>query len=453
MFFDMSDVIKVKRGLTINLVGEAEKIVTEINPKYHAIKPTDFVGVFPKLLIQEGDEVKAGSPLFYDKYREQIRFTSPVSGRIKELRRGEKRVLLEIVIESDGKDAAVDFGKANPSKLNREEIIEKMLASGVWPMIRQRPYSIIADPTLEPKAIFISAFDTAPLAPDYDLVVHGNGEAFQAGIDALVKLSGGKVHLNVSGNDASSKVFTNCKDVKLNKFAGKHPAGNVGTQIAYLDPINKGDIVWYLRPQEVLHIGRFFLNGKIDNEQLVALAGSEVKMPHYYKTRIGASIADLVKDNLASENVRYISGNALTGKIIEKNGYLGFYDSQLTVIPEGDHFEFFGWALPGLKKFSFSRSFITWLRPKTKYRLDTNYNGGERAFVMTGSFEKVFGWDIYPLQLIKAILIEDIDLMENLGIYEVDEEDFALCEFIDTSKTEIQQIVRQGLDMMRKEMS
>jgi Na+-transporting NADH:ubiquinone oxidoreductase subunit A len=453
MIFDMSDVIKIKKGLTINLLGEAEKTITEISPKYCAIKPPDFIGVFPKLLVQEGDAVKAGSPLFFDKYRDRIYFTSPVSGTVRELRRGEKRVLLEVVIESDGKDAAVDFGKGDPNKMNREEIIEKLLTSGIWPMIRQRPYSIIAEPSIKPKAIFISAFDTAPLAPDYDLVVHGYGEAFQAGIDALLKLTDGKVHLNIDADGSPSKVFSNCKGVQINKFSGKHPAGNVGTQIAFLDPINKGDIVWYLRPQEVLHIGRLFINGKVDATQLVALTGSEVKRPHYIKTKLGASVTDIIKENLVSDNVRIISGNPLTGKKVEKQGYLGFYDSQVSVIPEGDHYEFLGWALPGLNKFSFSRSFFSWIKPGAKYRLDTNYNGGERAYVMTGQFEKVFGWNIYPLQLIKAILIEDIDLMEKLGIYEVDEEDFALCEFIDTSKTEIQEIVRSGLNLMRKEMS
>jgi Na+-transporting NADH:ubiquinone oxidoreductase subunit A len=453
MYFDMSEVIKIRKGLTINLAGEAEKTVTEINPKCCAIKPTDFVGVFPKLLIQEGDAVKAGSPLFFDKYHEQVKFTSPISGKVKELRRGEKRILLEIVIESDGKDAAVDFGKSDPDKLTREEIIEKMLISGLWPMIRQRPYSVVADPSAKPKAIIISAFDTAPLAPDYDLIVHSNGEAFQAGIDALAKLTEGIVHLNVSADAQPSGVFINCKKVQLNKFSGKHPAGNVGTQIAFLDPINKGDAIWCLRPQEVLHIGRLFLNGKLDATHMVALTGSEVKRPHYFKTKIGSSITDMIKENLAGDGVRYISGNPLTGKKIEKSGYVGFYDSQVSVIPEGDHYEFFGWAMPGLKKFSFSHSFFSWLKPGAKYRLDTNFNGGERAYVMTGQFEKVFGWDIYPLQLIKSILIEDIDLMEKLGIYEVDEEDFALCEFIDTSKTEIQAIVRRGLELMRKEMS
>lgn len=449
----MSDVISIKKGLTIKLIGEAEKTITEIIPKQCAIKPIDFNGVFPKILVQEGDAVKAGSPLFFDKYREKIIFTSPVSGTVKELKRGEKRVLLEVVIENDGKNESVDFGKSDPGRLSREEVIEKLLKSGLWPLIRQRPYSVIAEPAATPKAIFISAFDTAPLAPDYDLIVHGNGEAFQTGIDALAKLTGGIVHLNVNAGNTPSKVFTNCKGVQLNRFSGKHPAGNVGTQIAWLDPINKGDMVWYLRPQDVLHIGRFFVSGKIDGTELVALTGSEVKHPRYFKTKIGSSIAEMIEDNLSGENVRLVSGNPLTGKKIEKYGFVGFYDAQVTVLPEGDHFEFFGWAKPGFSKFSFSRSFFSWLSPGAKYRLDTNYHGGERAYVMTGQFEKVFGWNIYPLQLIKAILIEDIDLMEKLGIYEVDEEDFALCEFIDTSKTEIQQIVRKGLDIIRKEMS
>ena len=453
MIFDMSDVIKIKRGLSINLVGEAEKTITEISPNFCAIKPTDFIGVFPKLLVREGDAVKAGSPLFFDKYRERIYFTSPISGTVKELKRGDKRVLLEIVIESDGQKTAVDFGISDPNKMTREEIIEKLLNSGTWPMIRQRPYSIIAEPSVKPKAIFISAFDTAPLAPDYDLVVHGFGEAFQAGIDALVKLTDGKVHLNINADNSPSKVFSNCKGVQINKFSGKHPAGNVSTQIAYLDPINKGDIIWYLRPQEVLHIGRLFQTGKLECERLVALTGSEVKRPHYFKTRIGSEISGMIKDNLKGDHVRFISGNPLTGKKVEKQGYVGYYDSQVTVIPEGDHFEFLGWAMPGFNKFSFSHSFFSWLKPRSKYRLDTNFHGSERAYVMTGQFEKVFGWDIYPLQLIKAILVEDIDQMEKLGIYEVDEEDFALCEFIDTSKTEIQAIVRKGLELMRKEMS
>lgn len=449
----MSNVIRISKGLTINLIGEAEKTISEIIPKTCAIKPTDFIGVFPRLLVQEGDAVKAGTPLFIDKYRDKIVFTSPVSGTVKEIRRGEKRVLLEVVIENDGKDTGIDFGKGDPEKMTREEITGKLLASGLWPFLRQRPYSIIAEPASKPKAIFISAFDTAPLAPDYDLIVHKNGDVFQTGINAIAKLTDGAVHLNLNASTTSSGVFTNCKNVQINRFSGPHPAGNVGTQIARLDPINKGEIIWYLRPQDVLHIGRLFAAGKIDATHLVAVTGSEIKRPHYIKTKLGAAVEDIIKDNLSGEHVRYISGNPLTGKKVERYSHTGFYEAQLTVLPEGDHHEFLGWAMPGFGKFSFSRSFFSWMKPKARYRLDTNYHGGERAYVMTGQFEKVFGWDIYPLQLIKAILVEDIDMMEKLGIYEVDEEDFALCEFIDTSKTDIQEIVRKGLDLMRKEMS
>jgi Na+-transporting NADH:ubiquinone oxidoreductase subunit A len=447
----MSRAVRIKKGLDIPILGEAEKTITEIYSKTYAIKPVDFVGLFPKLLVNEGDKVKCGTPLFYNKYRDNIKVTSPVSGEVIEIRRGAKRVLLEIVIKDDGKGEKEDFGKLDPAKADRKEIVGKLLASGLWPVIRQRPYSIIANPDDDPKAIFISAFDSSPLGPDYDLIVHGHGEAFQAGIDALSKLTTGKIHLNVKGGTVSSKVFTNSKGVELNEFKGPHPAGNVGTQIAHIDPLNKGEIIWYLRPQEVLMIGRLFLEGKLNPERVIALTGSEVKNPRYYKTILGASIEPMLKDNLKSNNLRFISGNPLTGKKIEKVGYVSYYDSQVTVLPEGDYYEFFGWAAPRFHKFSTSRTYFSWLAPKKKYRMDTNFNGGERAYVMTGEFEKVFGWNIYPMQLIKSILVEDIDEMEHLGIYEVDEEDFALCEFIDSSKTEIQQIVREGLDLMRKE--
>jgi len=450
----MSKTITIKQGLDINLLGEAEKVITEIEAGHYAIKPIDFHGVFPKLLVHEGDKVKAGTQIFYDKYRENIRFSSPVSGTVKEVRRGAKRVLLEVTIEADAEQTFIDFGKADPNSLQREEIVNRMLESGIWPVIRQRPYTVIANPDDDPKAIFISGFDTAPLAPDYDLIVHGQGEAFQAGIDALKKLTSGTIHLNLPAGDANSKVFTNSKNVQINLFKGPHPAGNVGTQINKIDALNKGEVIWHLRPQEVLTIGRFFLEGRLNPERIVALTGSEVKKPRYFKTKIGASIDNMVEDNINEGKVRYISGNPLTGRKIDRIGFVGFYDSQITVLPEGDYYEMFGWALPGFNKFSYSSSFPSFIHSKNKkYRLDTNYHGGNRAFVMTGKMEKVFPFDIYPMQLIKSIMVEDIDAMEKLGIYEVDEEDFALVEYIDTSKTEIQTIVRQGIDMMRKEMS
>ncbi|MBN1198286.1 MAG: Na(+)-translocating NADH-quinone reductase subunit A [Bacteroidales bacterium] len=447
----MSAIIKVRKGLDIQLVGEAQREVIRCSPRTYAAKPTDFTGIFPKVLVQEGEEVKAGTPLYFDKYREQILFTAPVSGRVKEIRRGKKRLLLEIVIEAAETNETIDFGKADPNVLPREQIIEKMLKSGIWPVIRQRPFSIIAKPEESPKAIFIPAFDTSPLAPDYNFIVEGQGEVFQTGIDALRKLTSGKVHLNVLEDHSTSSVFLETRGVQINRFTGPHPTGNVSTQITLLDPINKGDVVWYLRPQEVLTIGRLFRSGIYDATKIFALTGPMIEKPAYYKSLSGACIEGMVKDNLKEGKPRFISGNVLTGSRIDENGYAGFYDSQITVIPEGNHFEFLGWAMPGLNKYSFSGMFFSKLQPGKRYNLDTNLHGAERAFVMTGKYEKVFPFDIYPMQLIKAILVEDIDLMENLGIYEIDAEDFALIEFIDTSKIEIQTIVRKGLEFLRIE--
>lgn len=449
----MSTAYKIKKGLNIKLLGEAEKTIVDLNAKRFAINPPDFIGCFPKMLVEENDLVKTGTPLFFDKYRTEIKFTSPVSGKVMEIVRGAKRRLLHVIIESDGKNTAIDFGKTDINSVDRDTIIDKMLTSGVWPMLRQRPYSIVADPKVAPKAIFVSAFDTAPLAADLDLVVHGKGAEFQAGLDILAKLTTGNVHLNIDAKNTTSKVFLNSKNVQISQFSGPHPASNVSVHVNRLDPLNKGEVIWYAGPQEVISIGKLFLEGKFDSERVVAFAGSEVLHPKYYKTNIGARIVNMVSGNVTDGNNRFISGNVLTGDHIQKDGFVGFYNSLITVIPEGDNYEFFGWIKPGLNKFSFSSTFLSQLFPNKKYRLDTNLHGGVRAYVMTGKMEKVFPFDIYPLQLIKAILVEDIDLMEQLGIYEVDDEDFALCEVIDTSKTNIQQIVRKGLDLMRQEMS
>jgi len=449
----MSTAYKIKKGLDIKLLGEAEKTIVDLNAKRFAIKPPNFIGCFPKMLVEEGDLVKTGTPLFYDKYRTEIKFTSPVSGKVMEIVRGAKRRLLQVIIESDGKDEAVDFGKTDISSVDRDNIIEKMLTSGVWPMLRQRPYSIVADPNVVPKAIFVSAFDTAPLAADLDLVVHGKGAEFQAGLDVLAKLTTGKVHFKIKKKNTTSKVFLNSKNIQVNHFSGPHPASNVSVHVSRLDPLNKGEVIWYTGPREVISIGKLFLEGKLDSERIIAFAGSEVLHPKYFKTNIGARIVNMASGNVKGDKNRFISGNVLTGEMIDKDGYVGFYDSLVTVIPEGDNYEFFGWIKPGLNKFSFSKTFLSQFFPNKKYRLDTNLHGGKRAYVMTGKLEKVFPFDIYPLQLIKAIIVEDIDLMEQLGIYEIDDEDFALCEVIDTSKTNIQQIVRKGLDLMRQEMS
>jgi Na+-transporting NADH:ubiquinone oxidoreductase subunit A len=449
----MSEVIKIKRGLDIRLQGEAEKKISDVANVDYAVKPPDFISVFPKLFVKEGDELKAGSPLFHDKYRENIIFSSPVSGTVKEVHRGDKRKILEIRIMADGKKQFEFFGASDPKTLTREQITEKLLKSGVWPYIRQRPYSIIANPSNDPKAIFISAFDTAPLAPDCDFIIENEGAAFQSGIEVLKKLTSGKIHLNVKEGITKSRTFLTAQGVQVNRFSGPHPAGNAGIQIHHIDPINKGDIAWYLSPDAVVIIGRLFIEGRYDASKIIALTGSEVLQPKYFKVISGCSIMPMVKDNLKTTNVRFISGNVLKGTKIERSGYLGFYDHQVTVIPEGNYHEFFGWAMPRLNKFSNSKTFFSWLTPNKKYKLDTNLNGGHRAFVLTGEYEKVLPMDIYPMQLLKACLIKDLDMMENLGIYEVDEEDFALCEFIDPSKTEMQNIIREGLDYIRAEMA
>ena len=449
----MSTNFQIKKGLDIHLKGKAEKVVSDIEVKQYALKPTDFHMVIPKMLVKVGDKVKAGTIVYFDKKRDYLKFASPVSGTVTEVVRGEKRKMLEIRIESDGKNEAEKFDAADPSGLDREKIVERLLTSGAWPMILQRPYGIIANPEDKPKAIHISAFDSAPLGVDMDFVVEGKQAEFQAGLNALAKLTEGKVHLNIHATETKSKVFTDAKNVQINRFSGPHPAGAVGVQIAHIDPVNKGDIVWTLDPQSVIIVGRLFTEGVYNTEKIVALAGSEVNQPKYFKLKLGANIKDLIASNVSSTNVRCISGNVLTGTKIEKNGYFSFYDQCIQVIPEGDNYSFFGWLIPSPKKHSFYRTAFSWLTPKKEYSLDTNLNGGERAFVVTGAMEKVVPMDIYLIPLLKAVMAGDIDKMEQLGIYEVIEEDIALGEYISTSKINMQSILRDGLNMMYNEMS
>jgi Na+-transporting NADH:ubiquinone oxidoreductase subunit A len=450
----MSRSIKLKKGFDIRIEGVAEKIVTRnIDPVLFGVKPIDFPGITPKLNVKPGDKIQAGTPLFHDKVRPEIVFTSPVCGTVISVERGDRRKMLEVVVEKSGNDY-IDFGKADPAALSRDKIHKRLLESGLWPAIRQRPYHVIAKPGDIPKAIFISGFDSAPLAPDYNFIM-GNSPAplFQAGINVLSRLTDGKVNLILNGSVTPSSVLTGASGVEISYFSGPHPAGNVGVHIHHLNPINKGEKVWYVNLQDVIAIGTLFVEGIYKPERIIALTGSEVINPQYYRMLSGSSVAPFVKGNIQPGNLRFISGNVLTGTKISDEGYLGYYDSHVTVIPEGDYYEFFGWAAPGIKKFSFSKTFLSKLVPARNYRLDTNLHGGERAFVMTGQYEKVVPMDLFPMQLFKAILAEDIDGMENLGIYEVAEEDFALCEYICPSKIEIQSIVRKGLDLMIKEMS
>ncbi|HPM13416.1 MAG TPA: Na(+)-translocating NADH-quinone reductase subunit A [Bacteroidales bacterium] len=448
----MSKVYKLHKGLSIPLQGEAERIIHQISlPKTVAVKPTDFVGLVPKLLVKEGDSVLAGDALFVDKNNQDVQFTSPVSGVVRTILRGERRKLLHVEIEAQSEIVYKQFEVPN-SQAEREAIVALLLQSGVWPFIKQRPFNCIAKPTDVPKAIHVSAFDTAPLAPDYPFVISENKELFQKGLQILTKLTPGLLHLNILEESRTLHPFDDCcGEIQKNYFSGLHPAGNVGVQIHHIDPINKGDVVWTINPQDVLIIARLFEKGIYDARKIIALTGN-IHKPLYVKSIIGASVSDCFEEQLL-EKQRIISGNVLTGTDVGYKGFLGFYDSQITVIPEGNKPEFMGWIAPGFEKFSFSRTFFSWLQFGKKYTIDTNLHGGERAFVFTGVYEKVLPMDIYPMQLLKAILVNDIDKMEQLGIYEVVEEDFALCEFVCPSKIEIQSIIRNGLDVIQKEFS
>jgi len=450
----MSKEIRLKKGLNINLLGEADKVYASVKPtERYVVKPTDFHELTPKLAVKVGEKVKAGTTLFFDKYNDKVNFCAPVSGEVVDIVRGAKRKILEVVLKADPVIAYEQFTTDTAKNISREKIIETMLKSGVWPFIRQKPYDIVANPTDMPKAIFISAFNSAPLTIDNDFALYGMDELFQKGLDYIVQLTSGKTHLNIDGNTNPSKVFTGAKGVEINKIRGAHPAGNVGIQVHHIDPINKGQVVWYLQPQDVIVIARLFTEGKYDVSRIVALAGSQVKKPKYYRTIAGATIANLLIDNINEGDNRIISGDILTGQHIDVNGTLGFYDTTITVIEEGKEQEFLGWILPGLHKFSASKTFLSWLTPSKKYTLNANMHGEERAYVMTGEYEKVLPMDIFPAHLIKACMIEDIELMENLGIYEVSPEDFALCEFVCTSKIEVQTIIRNALELVRKENS
>lgn len=449
----MSKVINLRKGLDIKLNGAAEKVVqTGGGVARCALKPTDFRALTPKLMVKAGDDVQAGDVLFVDKMRPEIKFTAPVSGLVEAINRGERRKLLEVVIKADTSVRYKDFGKADVNDLSREEVVSKLLESGAWPLIKQRPYEIVADPTVTPKAVFVSAFDTAPLAPDYDVLLTGREKDLQSGIDCLKKLCGKNVNLNLQAGTPSTSVFTKLQNVEVNYFAGAHPAGNVGIQIHHLNPINKGEHVWTVNAQDVAIIGKLFNEGHLDTRKVIALTGSEVSKPQYYHAYIGASIADLTGGKLKADGAqRIISGNVLTGTKVEADGFLGYYDNQITVIPEGNYYEFMGWGAPGFNKFSASRLFPSFLCPRKKYNLDTNYHGERRAFVVSGQYEKVLPMDIYPVYLLKAVLAQDIDRMEQLGIYEVAPEDMALCEFVCTSKTPVQQILNEGIELMMKE--
>ncbi len=450
----MSNDIRIKKGLDIKLKGAAEKAKENaIVSNFYTIRPEDFHGITPKLILKVGAKVKAGETVFYDKANEDVKFASPVSGEIMEIERGEKRRILAIKIQADKEQAYQDFGTLNVADAKAEDIKSRLLESGCWAFVKQRPYDVIANPERSPKAIFISGYASAPLAADYDFVLEGKEAELQAAVTALGKLTEGKVHVSVGKN--SNSPLAGLSGITLHKVSGPHPSGNVGTQINKIDPINKGETVWTLSPQDLVIIGELFLTGKFNAERVVALVGSTVEKPRYFTTKIGSEVATMIYDHgIPKEaNVRIISGNVLSGKQIKPDGALDYYSNVISIIPEGDDYEFFGWNKPIFNKISTSRALtFSWMSSNKEYDLNTNTNGEHRAFVVTGGYEEVFPLDIYPMQILKACMYKDLDEMEALGMYEVAPEDFALTEFICVSKQPHQKIIREGLDLMLKEI-
>ena len=444
----MSKIVKLHRGLDISLQGAAakEKCAVKMGKTY-ALQPDDFVGVKPKVVVKEGDKVKAGEPLFINKAYPEVKFASPVSGTVTLVERGERRKVLSVQVEADAQQEFVDFGKKDVKSLSGENVKNALLEAGLFGYINQLPYAISTNDQTEPKAIFVSALRDMPLAGDFEYEVKGQEADFQAGLTALSKIA--KVYVGV-GEDSS---LTACEDAEVVVFKGKCPAGNVGVQVNNIDPVNKGEVVWTVDPTAVIFFGRLFNTGKVNLTRTLAVAGSEVKKPAYFEAKVGAQVelSDIIKDG----NVRVIMGNPLTGKVVSDKAkcFVGAHSSEITAIPEGDDAdEMLGWILPRFKQFSVSRSYFSWLMPKKGgYKLDARVKGGERHMIMSGEYDKVLPMDIYGEYLIKAIIAKDIDKMEALGIYEVSPEDFALAEFVDSSKLELQKIVREGLDMLRKE--
>ncbi|MBQ8712361.1 MAG: Na(+)-translocating NADH-quinone reductase subunit A [Prevotella sp.] len=445
----MANVIKLHKGLDIRLQGQAEKqkIQLKSNGRY-ALVPDDFEGVTPKVVVREGDTVKAGDALFVNKQYPEVKFASPVSGKVVAVERGERRKVLCVKVDADTQQEFTDFGKKEVGSMTGEQVINALLEAGLFGYINQLPYAVSTNPSVMPKAIFVSALRDKPLAADFEFEVKGQEQDFQTGLTALSKIA--KTYLGVGVGSS----LENAKDVEVNVFDGKCPAGNVGVQVNNIDPVNKGEVVWTIGdPTVVLFIGRLFNTGKVNLTRTVALCGSEVKNPAYVDMLVGEELATLLSNSYdASKSVRIINGNVLTGKPTTKEGYLGAHTSEITVIPEGnDADEMLGWILPRLKQFSVSRSYFSWLLGKKQYALDARIKGGERKIIMSGEYDKVLPMDIYGEYLIKAIITGDIDRQEALGIYEISPEDFALAEFVDSSKLELQRIVREGLNILRKE--
>lgn len=450
----MSRKIRIKKGADIRLKGRPTQTVdAAASTATCAVQPPNYHGITPKLEVKEGSAVQAGSPLFFSKEAPAMKFLSPTSGKVKSIVRGAKRRILAVIVESDGKNDAVALDKIDVASASAEVIRKAMLSHGMFPFVEQRPFADVANPDDTPRSIHVSGFDSAPLAPDMEIVLKGRMEAFQNGIYALSALVGGNaIHLGIRPEQT---IYSGLKNVELTSFDGPHPAGNVGVQVHHTLPINKGETLWTMHAEDVANLGETLVSGVYTSKRTIAATGSEHPHPRYLQTHLGCELSSLT-NGMNDASVRVISGNPLTGTHAAADGYLGGLDHQITLLPEGNDPKFLltaGWLSPGLDKFSLSKSYPTWLMPKSKeFVMDTNTGGEERAFVVTGQYEPVFPFDIYPVQLIKSIMANDIDAMEKLGIYEVAPEDFALCEYACTSKIDVQDIVREGLDNLKKEL-
>lgn len=452
----MTNVIKLRKGLDIQLKGKAthSKMTLDSNGRF-ALVPDDFEGVIPKVVVSEGDKVQAGDALFINKMYPDVKFSSPVSGTITSVERGERRKVLCIKIEADKEQRYVDFGRKDAEKMDGKAVVDALLEAGIFGYINQLPYDVSTNPNTMPKAIFVSVLRDKPLACDFEFEVKGQEDDFLTGLKALSRIA--KTHLGIGIQpELQAELYKRDveKYVSLHVFDGPCPAGNVGVQVNHINPINKGEVVWTIGdPTVVLFIGRLLNTGKVNLRRLVALCGSEVLKPAYVEMLVGQELQTVLSNSYdASHHVRIINGNVLTGRVTTKEGFLGAHTSELTVIPEGDDIdELAGWIMPRLNQFSTSRSYFSWLFGKKQYALDARVKGGERHIIMSGEYDRVLPMDIYGEYLIKAIITGDIDRMEQLGIYEVAPEDFALAEFVDSSKLELQRIVREGLNNLRKE--
>ena len=448
----MSKDISIKDGANLNLKGLASMELEVANMSLnYALNPDDFFGLIPRMLVKEGDKVSLGQPIFHDKNNESIKIVSPVSGKIQEIVRGAKRKILNVIIKKEG-ESAVNFKIPSLSSISNKKILELLIESGSLAFIRQRPYNIIARPDRPPKSIFVSVHSTAPYAANYDFILKKRMDEFQVGVDVMSKLIGKPINLSISHNCESD--FSILNNVELYKIKGVHPSGNESFQINRIDPLNSGEIIWVIKPEDIANIGSFFMTGIFNPKRTVAVSGDSLKSPKYYDTIIGSPISSLVdsKEIPNSEEYRFINGDPLSGSKVEYSGFLGFYNNTLSVIKEGNQFRMLGW-LPFMYNSipSFSKTSLSWLLGGEK-KVNTNLNGEERAIVVTGEMEKYFPMDIFPMQLIKACMRGDVEKMESLGIYEVIPEDFGLVDFSCTSKIEAQEIVKSGIEIMLKEV-